>query len=173
MGIKMDSIFLNRLAVSQSLVFDLSTNQLWELISTEGNLNSSHPFCKSNEAIEWTNGNYRDKLVYLNDRTYIRKFQTWEEGKGYTLIIGEENGPQSFVEWVIRDEGNKSKLTITVYPFILAKLPKILAILPHKLWVQPRLNSYLKSVLLGFKHYAMTGNSVPRNHFGKHPWFSD
>tara|TARA_A100001037_G_C14854325_1_gene502303 strand:+ start:62 stop:583 length:522 start_codon:yes stop_codon:yes gene_type:complete len=173
MGIKMNSTFLKRLHVSQSIEFDLNKSQLWELISAEENLNASHPFCKTNEVIEWGDGKYSDRLVYLNDRTYIRKFQTWEEGKGYTLLIGEENGPQSFVEWVIEDRGNKSKLTITVYPFILAKLPKILAYLPHKLWVQPRLKSYLKSVLSGFKHYSMTGESVPRNHFGKHPWFSD
>ena len=169
----MDSTFRKRLPVSQSIEFDLSTSQLWELISAKENLNASHPFCKTNEAIEWGEGNHSDRLVYLNGRTYIRKFQTWEEGKGYTLLIGEENGPQSFVEWVIEDRGNKSKLTITVYPFILAKLPRILALLPHKLWVQPRLNSYLKSVLGGFHHYATTGNVVPRNHFGKHPWFSD
>ena len=173
MGIKMDSTLRKRLPVSQSIEFDLSTSQLWELISAEENLNASHPFCKTNEAIEWGDGNYSDRLVYLNDRTYIRKFQTWDEGKGYTLLIGEENGPQSFVEWVIEDRGNTSKLTITVYPFILAKLPKFLAFLPHKLWVQPRLKSYLKSVLGGFHHYAKTGNIVPRNHFGKHPWFSD
>lgn len=173
MGIKMNSTFLKRLPVSQSIEFDLNKGQLWELISAEENLNASHPFCKTNESIEWVDGNYSDKLVYLNGRTYIRKFQTWEEEKGYTLLIGEENGPQSFVEWVIEDAGNKSKLTITVYPFILAKLPKILAYLPHKFWIQPRLKSYLKSVLGGFNHYAMTGNRVPRNHFGKHPWFSD
>ena len=105
----MDSTFRKRLPVSQSIEFDLSTSQLWELISAEENLNASHPFCKTNEVIEWGNGNHCDRLVYLNDRTYIRKFQTWEEGKGYTLLIGEENGPQSFVDWVIEDRGNKFK----------------------------------------------------------------
>ena len=169
----MNSIFRKRLSVSHSIDFDINANQLWELISAEENLNASHPFCKTNEAIEWGDGKYSDRLVYLNNRTYIRKFQTWEEGKGYTLLIGEENGPQTFVEWVIQSLGDKSKLTITVYPFILAKLPKVLAFLPHKLWVQPRLKSYLKSVLMGFNHYATTGEIVPRNNFGKHPWFSD
>tara|TARA_B100000614_G_scaffold157568_1_gene139463 strand:+ start:1341 stop:1850 length:510 start_codon:yes stop_codon:yes gene_type:complete len=169
----MNSIFRKRLSVSHSIDFDINANQLWELISAEENLNASHPFCKTNEAIEWGDGKYSDRLVYLNNRTYIRKFQTWEEGRGYTLLIGEENGPQTFVEWVIHSLGDKSKLTITIYPFILAKLPKVLAFLPHKLWVQPRLKSYLKSVLMGFNHYATTGEIVPRNHFGKHPWFSD
>ena len=169
----MKSDYIRRLTVSQSIEFDLDTEQLWELISAGGNLNSSHPFCKTNEVIIWENEKHSDRLVYLNGRTYIRNFQTWEEGKGYTLLIGKENGPQSFVEWVIESVGDKSRLTITVYPFMLAKLPKILAFIPHKLWVQPRLNSYLKSVLMGFNHYATTGEIVPRNHFGKHPWFSD
>ena len=34
----------------------------------------------------------------LTAETTSEIFQTWEEGKGYTLLIGEENGPQSFVE---------------------------------------------------------------------------
>ena len=169
----MNSIFRKRLSVSHSIDLDINADQLWKLISAEENLNASHPFCKTNKVIEWGDGKYSDRLVYLNNRTYIRKFQTWEEGNGYTLLIGEENGPQTFVEWVIQSLGDKSKLTITVYPFILAKLPKVIAFLPHKLWVQPRLKSYLKSVLMGFNHYATTGEIVPRNHFGKHPWFSD
>ena len=44
-------------------------------------------------------------------------------------MIGEENGKQSYVTWKIEAlNDNSSKLTITVYPFILAKLPKIFAI---------------------------------------------
>ncbi len=153
--------------------FELSRDELWDLISPPGNLNHNHPFCKSNEVISWGEDNHIDKLVYLNGRSYIRKFLSWEEGKGYSLSIGEENGPQSFVVWTIESIGIHSKLTITVYPFILAKIPKFVAIIPHFLWVKPRLNSYLKSVLLGFKHFSLSGEIVPRNHFGKHPWFSD
>ena len=167
------SKYEKRLPVTQSIEFKLTIEELWNLISEPGNLNSSHPFCKTNEVISWDEKNHSDRLVYLNGRNYIRHFQTWEEGKGYTLLIGEENGSQSFVRWEIEEQDGGSKLTITVYPFILAKLPKILAFIPHILWVKPRLGSYLKSVLSGFKHYSTTGESVPRNHFGKHPWFSD
>ncbi|MBJ64578.1 MAG: hypothetical protein CMB55_07290 [Euryarchaeota archaeon] len=167
------SKYEKRLSVSQSIDFNLTTNELWNLISAPGNLNSSHPFCKINEIISWEKGDYSDRLVYLNGRNYVRDFQSWEEGKGYTLLIGKENGAQSFVRWEIEEQDDGSKLTITVYPFILAKLPKILAFIPHILWVRPRLGNYLKSVLSGFKHFSMTGENVPRNHFGKHPWFSD
>ena len=90
-----------RLSVSYSMDYEISSEKMWELISKPGNLNSSHPFCKTNEIISWNDENHSDRLVYLNGRNYIRNFQTWEEGKGYTLLIGEENGAQSFVKWEI------------------------------------------------------------------------
>ena len=77
------------------------------------------------------------------------------------LTIGEENGPQSYVVWDLEElSESESSLTITVYPFILAKLPKPLAYLPHILWVKPRLRSYLKSVVGGFHYYSTEGKSV-------------
>ena len=81
--------------------FNLEVNELWKLISSPGNLNNSHPFCKKNEVIVWDEINHIDKLLYLNGRLYIRNFKTWEENKGYTLLIGEENGAQSYVIWNI------------------------------------------------------------------------
>ena len=74
------------ISVKQS--FDVSSDALWELVSAPGNLNDSHPFCKSNEAIQWDEEGHIDRLVYLNGRTYIRQFLTWDEGEGYTLRIG-------------------------------------------------------------------------------------
>lgn len=153
--------------------FDLSTDALWALVSAPGNLNDAHPFCDTNTALNWNENGHVDRLVYLNGRTYIRKFQTWNEGEGYTLLIGEENGPQSFVEWTINSlEGDRSSLTITVHPFILANWPRILSFLPYEFWVRARLKTYLRSVLSGFLHVAQTGKAVPRNQFGRHPWFS-
>ena len=65
---------------------------------------------------------HKDSLIYLNGRTYIRNFQSWDEGNGYTLNIGEEGGKQSFVIWsIVEISENKSKLSITVYPYLLAK----------------------------------------------------
>lgn len=164
--------YKKRLSISCSKEFDLSVEQLWDVISSPGNLNTAHPFCKSNDVISW-DGEYKDRLEYLNGRTYIRNFQTWSPNKGYTLLIGEENGAQSYVIWEIEQlSDNQSRLTITVYPFILAKLPKILAYLPHILWVKPRMQSYLNSVVGGFQYYSVERKTVPRNHFGSHKWFS-
>jgi len=165
--------FTKRLSVSQSMVFPCESGEVWRMISEPGNLNRCHPFCKSNEVIRWDKENHSDRLVYLNELNYIRNFITWDEGLGYTLLIGEIDGPQSYVVWEINSaiEG-KTELTITVYPHILAKLPIYIAYLPHSIWVRPRLKKYLKSVLSGYQYYMKNGKKVPRNHFGKHPWFS-
>ena len=89
------------------------------------------------------------------------------------LVIGEEDGPQSYVEWEIDSLGqDRSRLTITVYPHILARLPRIMALVPHAIWVRPRLEAYLNSVVSGFRYHLQEGRRVPRDHFGKHPWFS-
>ena len=165
--------FTNRLPVSHSLEFDDEAEELWRIISDPGNLNLCHPFCKSNEVIQWGDGDRSDRLIYLNGLSYVRNFLTWDEGAGYELLIGEEGGPQSYVVWKIRSlDGSKSKLTITVYPYLLAKLPSYLAYIPHAIWLKPRLERYLNSVISGFQYYLKYGKKVPRNHFGKHPWFS-
>lgn len=161
------------LPISRSIEFNLNTCELWELISRPGNLNYTHPYCLSNEIICWSEDGHSDHLIYLNGRNYVRKFDTWKENEGYTLRIGEENGPQSFVKWEINPIcSNKTLLTITIYPYILSKFPKILRKTLHIFWIKPRLQRYLKSVLLGFLYYSENGSTVPRNHFGKHPWFS-
>ena len=159
--------------ISVKKSFDVSNEALWKLVSAPGNLNDCHPFCESNEAIQWDEDGHVDRLVYLNGRTYIRQFLTWDEGKGYTLRIGEENGLQSFVQWEISAiSENESQLTITVHPYLLAGYPKVVSFLPYQLWIKPRMRRYLRSVVSGFEYVARTGQAVPRNHFGRHPWFS-
>ena len=169
----MEKRYLRRLKVSSSKEFDIASDELWTLISAPSNLDNCHPFCDKNDVLQWDVDGHSDKLVYLNGRTYLRNFNNWSEGSGYSLLIGEENGAQSYVVWEIESvSSSKSILSITVYPFILAKLPKPLALLPHILWVQPRLRNYLESVLSGFQYYSTNSEPVPRNHFGRHPWFS-
>ena len=159
------------IAVNKS--FNVSKNELWMLISQPGNLNDCHPFCESNEVIQWDEDGHVDRLVYLNGRNYIRQFLTWDEGESYTLRIGEENGLQSFVQWEIEAiSEDKSQLRITVHPYLLAGFPKIVSFLPYQFWIKPRMLRYLHSVVSGFEYVARTGEPVPRNHFGHHPWFS-
>ena len=161
------------LPVSRSIEFNLKIHELWELISRPGNLNQTHPYCLFNEVIRWDGEYHSDRLVYLNGRNYIRKFNTWNKNEGYSLSIGEENGSQSFVEWKIDSlSDNKSLLTITIHPYILTNFPNVFRYMLHIFWVKPRLQKYLESVLQGFLFYSERNSSVPRNHFGKHPWFS-
>ena len=70
--------------ISATHTFDCSTDELWSLISAPGNLNDAHPFCKTNEALTWNGEEHVDRLEYLNGRTYVRRFQTWNPGEGYT-----------------------------------------------------------------------------------------
>ena len=158
--------------ISVTQAFDCSTDALWALVSAPGNLNDAHPFCETNEALVWDGETHRDRLVYLNGRTYVREFQTWNPGKGYTLLIGEEDGPQSYVVWTIQATETGSSLTITVHPYLLANWPKLLSFLPYRLWIVPKMRRYLRSVTAGFAHVVTTGEPVPRNHSGRHSWFS-
>ena len=153
--------------------FDVSSARLWDMIRAPESLNDHHPFCRTNEVLSWDDDERADRLEYLNGRTYVRRFQSWTPMEGYTLLIGEEGGYQSFVEWTVKAEGEgHSSLTISVHPFLLAGWPKWASALPYRLWIRPRLTRYLKAVLAGYHHVETTGEAVPRNHFGRHGWFS-
>ena len=154
------------------MTYDYSVENLWEVVSSPNYLNNVHPFCKDNSIISWNNDHHEDKILYLNDKTYIRKFVSWRALKGYDLWIGDNNKDQSFVEWRLEKVGSRSKLTITVYPFLLSTWPKIFSFLPYFLYIDIKLKSYLFSVLSGIDWYIKENTPVPKNQFGKHSWFS-
>ena len=154
------------------MTYDYSVENLWEVVSSPNYLNNVHPFCKENSIISWNNDHHEDKILYLNDKTYIRKFVSWRAMKGYDLWIGDNNKDQSFVEWRLEKVGSRSKLTITVYPFLLSTWPKIFSFLPYFLYIDIKLKSYLFSVLSGIDWYIKENTPVPKNQFGKHSWFS-
>ena len=154
------------------MTYDYSVDNLWIVVSSPNYLNNVHPFCKENSIIKWNNDHHEDKILYLNEKTYIRKFVSWRALKGYDLWIGDNNKDQSFVEWRLEKAGNRSKLTITVYPFLLSNWPRILSFLPYFLYINIKLKSYLFSVLSGIDWYIKENTPVPKNQFGKHSWFS-
>ena len=154
------------------MTYDYSVENLWEVVSSPNYLNNVHPFCKENSIIKWNNDHHEDKILYLNNKTYIRNFVSWKALKGYDLWIGDNNKDQSFVEWRLEKAGNRSKLTITVYPFLLSNWPRILSFLPYFLYINIKLKSYLFSVLSGIDWYIKENTPVPKNQFGKHSWFS-
>ena len=86
--------------------------------------------------------------------------------------IGEKGKEQSYVVWEISTKKESVYLKITVYPYFLQNVPKIISYFPYKLIVTPALKSYLKSVIGGINHHLKTKKTVPKNYFGKHKWFS-
>ena len=163
---------MKRFKTSNSMTYDYSVENLWKVVSSPNYLNNVHPFCKENSIIKWNNDHHEDKILYLNDKTYIRKFVSWKALKGYDLWIGDNNKDQSFVEWRLEKVGSRSKLTITVYPFLLSTWPRIFSFLPYFLYIDIKLKSYLFSVLSGIDWYIKENTPVPKNQFGTHSWFS-
>jgi hypothetical protein len=166
----MVGIYNQSISVSQKI--HTTQDSLWEFISSPGHLNYAHPFCKMNKEISWDENNHIDELIYLNNLRYIRKFIKWEKKEGYSLLIGEKNKKKSKVKWKISLINKETYLTITIYPYFLSNYPKIISALPYKLYIQPKLEKYLESVLKGINWYLEKGEKVPRNAFGKHSWFS-
>ena len=162
----------NKWKAQFELKIDATTNQIWELISSPSNLELYHPFCKSNKVIIWPGKKSIDELVYLNGLTYKREFYSWEKLRGYSLFIGEKEKEQSYVVWEIFDKNESNYLKITVYPYFLRNMPKLISYLPYKFIVIPALESYLKSVIGGINYYLTTKTKTPKNYFGHHKWFS-
>ena len=113
-----------------------------------------------------------DVLEYLNGLKFIREFQTWNPGKGYSLLIGTKNGKKSYVEWKIRSKNKKQYLSITVYTHYMIKYPKFISFFPYEFMVKPNLKKYLESVIGGINYYLTKNKTVPKNNFGEHNWFS-
>jgi len=159
--------------VSVTQAIENSAEDVWRVISTPGHLEFCHPFCAGNPVHVWPGATAHDEVHYLNGWVFERRFLRWVEGRGYDLEIGRRGGRVSFVSWRLEITGPHScDLRITVYPHVLQSLPVILRWLPHRLRVRPLLQDYLLSVTRGVEWYMTHQEPVPRNHFGRHPWFS-
>ncbi len=158
-------------AVSQSIA--APAERVWEVISMPGNLEHCHPFCSKNPVLVWPGPTSRDEVHYLSGWVYERQFINWEQGVGYDLRVGRRCGGKSNVSWRIEPiDSDNCELTITVYPHALQHLSVVSRWIPHLLRLRPMLRRYLQSVLRGFEWYVIRGEPVPRDQFGKHPWFS-
>jgi hypothetical protein len=159
--------------ISISKIIKSPKKNVWNVISTSGILEKCHPYCFANKVKQWPGKEARDTIEYLNGLTFERRFISWKEGDGYSLMIGEKNGPESFLEWKLKAISSElTELTITVHPHYMRNIPKILSFIPYYLLIIPKLSNYLESVTSGFDWFIETGKPIPKNHFGKHKWFS-
>ena len=161
-----------RIGVSCKKEINSSVENLWKLISSPEHLKLVHPFCKRNEVIVWNKNEHKDILVYLNGLRYIREFTSWNEDKGYSLLIGEINKKQSKVDWVIESKNNITYLTTTVYPYLFNHYPRVIYKTIFFFFFYPKLKKYLKSVHNGINWFLVEQTPVAKNMFGKHLWFS-
>jgi len=159
--------------IASERMIEAPAQKVWDVISTPGNLELCHPFCASNPVQVWPGPGSRDEVHYLSGWVYERRFLRWHEGTGYDLEIGRRGGGISSVSWRITPVDEDScVLGITVYPHILQNRPTVVRWIPFVLRLRPMLKKYLESVVSGFEWYVVHGDSVPRNQFGHHPWFS-
>jgi len=163
----------SRWAVSASQRIAAPREEVWRVISAPGNLEPCHPFCTKNPVHEWDGANSRDEIHYLSGWMYERRFSEWHDGYGYDLETWRGDNCIASVSWRIIDvDDANSMLEITVYPHVLKNWPAIARWFAYWLRIKPYLRSYLRSVVMGFEWCITKGERVPRDAFGKHPWFS-
>ncbi len=158
---------------SASVSLPASAAQAFSVLERPGHLEPFHPFCQENTALAWDDSERRDRIVYLNGKILDRQFVRWTPDEGFELLIGESIDERSLVTWSLHDDSSvSSTITITVRPYIYAGKARVANATLHALWIRPRLNAYLTSVVSGLNQYLETGERVARNAWGSHPWFS-
>jgi hypothetical protein len=158
---------------SASASVPASAAQVFAVLERPGHLEPFHPFFRENTALVWDESERRDRIVYLNGLRLDRQFVQWSPGEGFELLIGGSVDKRSLVTWTLSDDSSASStITITVRPYIYAGKPRVTSAAINRLWIGPRLTSYLTSVENGLNQYLETGERVARNAWGSHPWFS-
>jgi len=160
-------------SVSAEQKISAPAQKLWDVISAPGNLEWCHPFCAKNPVQTWPGPNSRDEVHYLSGWVFERKFRQWIDGIGYDLEIGRRGGRVSSVSWrILPVDDRHCVLRITVYPHALQTWPVIIRWLAYVFRLRPMLGAYLNSVVRGYEWYVTRNEPVPRDQFGRHPWFS-
>ena len=162
--------------VSHRSKIQADAGAVWKVISTPGNLNLCHPFCKKNKVLNWGGVGATDIVEYYNGLVLRRIFTDWNEGKGFELLIGKGTYALARVSWAITalEEGT-AELSIRIHSFpdvALSKYPRPLRRLISKVYFLPNMSKYIKAVVKGFKYYIETGLPVEMNQFGTNQMFS-
>lgn len=172
---KKPGIELLSTSIERSVYIDIEPAKLWTIISKPGILEETHPFCQNNEVVQWDCERSIDTIVYYNNRTMRRKFIDWNEGKGYQLLIGQNELTDALVTWSIEESLNHSLLSINIVLYLdnsLAHIPKVFRRIIGQFYLAPMMKSYLNSVLAGFKFFSENKQRVTKNQFGYNHLFS-
>ena len=159
--------------VTASQEIPAPASRVWETISMPGNLETCHPFCRTNPVELWPGPDSRDEIHYLSGWVLQRHFRRWIEGVGYDLEIRRDGSDLASVSWrVLPVDEHRCRLEITICPYTLQHVPLAVRWLPHLLRLRPMLKRYLVAVVKGFEWVVIRREAVPRDQFGRHPWFS-
>ena len=160
-------------SITKKQEINSSKQELWEIISAPKNLNLFHPFCEKNIVEKWPGAKSKDKIYYYSGLVYERDFVSWEEKKGYDLLIGKKNGKKSFVSWKITKKNRRTYLTISIYPFLYNNKKNIKNFILFNVFIRRLISQYLRSVLKGLDYYVKTNKKVKKNQFGGNRFFSN
>ena len=162
-----------RWPIGVSRIIETSPQNIWLGISRPGNLEDCHPFCEKNPVSKWPGVGSKDSIYYYSGLVLHREFINWIDGVGYDLVIGNESTAESYVSWrITQEKGNKSSLSITIYPYVFQNIPIVIRWIPYIVYLRPAFHSYLEAVVKGFDWFITTGKPVHKNQFGSHKWFS-
>ena len=158
-------------AVTSTQHIHVSAPTLWAAITSDRHLEACHPYIQRHTKNTSTTG-LSDVITYLNGVTFTRESTAWMDGVGYDLIVGKASEPKNEVAWRIKEVTHSScKLSISVTPRSVEKLPKLVRGVALVLFVRRHVGRYLDAVTGGIKLWVETGKPIDKTAFPRHPWF--
>ena len=149
----------------------VSARTVWAAITSDHHLEACHPYIRKHTKNTLNRG-LSDEITYLNGVTFTREATAWLDGVGYDLKVGRVDEPKNEVAWRIEPlDSNSCKLSISVTPLEVEKLPKIVRGLALRLFVRRQVGFYLDAVTGGIKIWVETGKAIDKTAFPRHPWF--
>ena len=111
-----------------STIINTSLDRVWEVTSTAGNLENTHPFCQQPRVSSGVGAH--DEAALPGGWVYHRHFTHWTDRTGYELDIGAI-GEETSVSWHLHPlDDEHTCLTIEVWPRPVSRIPASL-IPPH------------------------------------------
>src|ERR1044072_2875834 len=157
---------------TRSPIIHASAAAIWKEISTAGQLNKYHPYCRENKVYKWPGVGSRDGLLYYSGLYFERDFICWSEGVGYDLLIGPPPRKSALISWTLRPQEAQTEMSLTITPILESHLLET----TKKFFVQTYFGTssevYLDSFLAGVEHFMTTGQAVEAAQFGAHPIYA-